>query len=191
VSVNDMTWDLRDRSSRTPLSGYLTGKTTRGSMPTGTAPRQLMAEAVEAALAPGRKFGVGPAIEAGFYYDIDLGDHSLTSEDLGRIEQKMVELSKRDAPYRRELLDWKDAVEYFRRRGPVQAGAPRRASGRRDLPLPSWGVHRPLCRAPHPSTGRIKAVKLLNVAGAYWRGSEERNKMLQRIYGITFRRRRN
>jgi threonyl-tRNA synthetase len=145
----------------------------------------LMAEAVEV-LFPGAKFGVGPAIETGFYYDLDLGDHSLTSDDLRRIEDMMHELARRDSPYRREELPWNDAVAYFRNKGDQYKLELLEGLQGQPISLYHHGNFTDLCAGPHiPSTGRIKAIKLLGVAGAYWRG-DERNKMLQRIYGITF-----
>ncbi|HWP81091.1 MAG TPA: threonine--tRNA ligase [Bacteroidota bacterium] len=145
----------------------------------------LMAEAIEA-LYPGTKFGIGPPIETGFYYDIDLGDHSLTSEDLQRIEAKMAELAARDVPYIREEKTWEEAVAYFKKKGdPYKLELLEELKGKQ-ISFYQQGNFVDLCYGPHiPSTGRIKAIKLLSVAGAYWRGSEK-NKMLQRIYGVTF-----
>ena len=145
----------------------------------------LMAESVEA-LFPGAKFGIGPAIDSGFYYDLDLGEHSLTEEDLGRIEAKMRELSVRDVPYRREDVAWDDAIGYFRKKGDEYKLELLEGLKGQPISLYHSGAFTDLCSGPHiPSTGRIKAVKLMNVAGAYWRGNEK-NKMLQRIYGVTF-----
>ncbi len=145
----------------------------------------LMAEAIEA-LFPGTKFGIGPPIENGFYYDIDMGDHSLTAADLNELEKKMSELAKRDVPYKRELKSWDDAVAYFRKKeDPYKLELLDGLKGQ-EITFYHQGNFTDLCYGPHiPSTGRIKAIKLLSVAGAYWRGSEK-NKMLQRIYGITF-----
>ncbi len=145
----------------------------------------LMAEAIEA-LFPGTKFGIGPPIENGFYYDIDMGDHSLTHADLAELEKKMSEFAKRDVPYRREVKSWDDAVAYFKKKNdPYKLELLDGLKGQ-TITFYHQGNFTDLCFGPHiPSTGRIKAIKLLNVAGAYWRGSEK-NKMLQRIYGITF-----
>ncbi|HEX7572623.1 MAG TPA: threonine--tRNA ligase, partial [Bacteroidota bacterium] len=145
----------------------------------------LMAEAVES-LFPGTKFGIGPAIEAGFYYDIDMGDHSLTADDLARIEKKMTDLSGRDVPYRREVKPWADAVAYFTSKGDQYKLELLDGLKGEEITFYHQGNFTDLCSGPHvPSTGLIKAVKLLSVAGAYWRGNEK-NKMLQRIYGVTF-----
>jgi threonyl-tRNA synthetase len=145
----------------------------------------LMAEAVEG-LFPGTKFGIGPTIDNGFYYDLDMGDHRLSHEDLEAIEKRMRELSARDVPFVRRELSWDEAVAYFTEKGdPYKLDL---LEGLKDQQISfySQGDFTDLCYGPHiPSTGRIKAVKLLSVAGAYWRG-DEKNKMLQRIYGIAF-----
>jgi threonyl-tRNA synthetase len=145
----------------------------------------LMAEAIEN-LFPGTKFGIGPAIEHGFYYDIDMGDHSLTADDLSRIESKMVEFSKRDVPYERKEVPWEEAASYFKKKNdPYKLELLEGLRGEQ-ISMYHQGTFTDLCRGPHlPSTGKIKFIKLLNVAGAYWRGNEK-NKMLQRIYGVTF-----
>lgn len=145
----------------------------------------LMAEAIES-LFPGTKFGIGPPIEEGFYYDIDMGDHSLSSEDLLKIESRMVEFTKRDVPYLREEKSWDDAVAYFKKKGdPYKLELLDGLKGE-TISFYHQGNFTDLCYGPHiPSTGRIKAIKLLTIAGAYWRGNEK-NKMLQRIYGVTY-----
>jgi threonyl-tRNA synthetase len=145
----------------------------------------LMAEAIEA-IFPGTKFGIGPPIENGFYYDIDMGDHSLTQADLADIEKRMVEFTKRDVPYVREIKSWDDAVAYFQKKAdPYKLDLLEGLKGQQ-ISFYHQGNFTDLCFGPHiPSTGKIKSIKLLSVAGAYWRGSEK-NKMLQRIYGISF-----
>lgn len=145
----------------------------------------LMAEALES-LYPGTKFGIGPAIENGFYYDIDLGGRALGEEDLKKLEDKMKELAKQNNPYQRKEVGKSDAIAYF-----TEKEDPYKIELLQDLQDGSitfytQGNFTDLCRGPHiPHTGFIKAVKLTNVAGAYWRGNEK-NKMLTRIYGITF-----
>ena len=145
----------------------------------------LFAEALEA-LYPGVKFGIGPPIENGFYYDVDLGDRVLGEEGLAAIEKKMTELARQSNPYVRREVSKTQALEYF-----TTKGDPYKLELINDLQDGSitfyeQGNFTDLCRGPHlPDTGFIKAVKLLNVAGAYWRGNEK-NKMLTRIYGITF-----
>ena len=145
----------------------------------------LFAEALEA-LYPGVKFGIGPPIENGFYYDVDLGDHILGEEGLAAIEKKMAELAKQSNPFLRREVTKQQALEYFNTKGDqyklelindLQDGT---------ITFYEQGNFTDLCRGPHiPDTGFIKAIKLLNVAGAYWRGNEK-NKMLTRVYGITF-----
>lgn len=145
----------------------------------------LMAEAIEE-LFPGTKFGIGPPIENGFYYDIDMGEHNLNAEDLSRIEEKMYEYAKQDFPYIREEKPWQLAYDYFKQKGDNYKLELLEEFKHETISLYHVGKFTDLCYGPHiPSTGRIKYIKLLNVAGAYWRGSEK-NKMLQRIYGITF-----
>jgi threonyl-tRNA synthetase len=145
----------------------------------------LMAEAIET-LFPGTKFGIGPPIDQGFYYDIDMGDHRLSADDLRRIQDKMYELAGRDVPYVREEKSWEDAVAYFKEKGDPYKLELLEDLKEEKISFYHQGNFTDLCYGPHiPSTGRIKAIHLLNVAGAYWRG-DERNKMLQRVYGITF-----
>lgn len=145
----------------------------------------LLAEALEA-LYPGVKFGIGPPIENGFYYDVDSGGRTITADDLPVIEQKMKELAALKNNYVRKEISKKDALAYFGEKGDEY-----KLELLQDLPdgeitFYSQGNFTDLCRGPHiPDTGFIKAIKLLNVAGAYWRGDEKR-KQLTRIYGITF-----
>lgn len=145
----------------------------------------LFAEALEA-LYPAVKFGIGPPIENGFYYDVDLGDRAFGDDDLVAVEAKMKELSKKENPYVREAVSKQEALAYF-----TDKDDPYKLELINDLQdgtitFYKQGNFTDLCRGPHiPHTGFIKAIKLLNVAGAYWRGSEK-NKMLTRVYGITF-----
>ncbi|HPR30511.1 MAG TPA: threonine--tRNA ligase [Prolixibacteraceae bacterium] len=146
----------------------------------------LMAEAIEA-LYPGTKFGIGPAIESGFYYDVELpGDQVLTDKDLESIEKKMMELARQKNPIVREEVSKEKALQLFRTKndpykveliGELEDGT---------ISLYHQGTFTDLCRGPHlPDTDPIKAIKLISIAGAYWRGNEK-NKMLTRVYGITF-----
>lgn len=147
----------------------------------------IMAQAIEE-LYPGAKFGVGPAIESGFYYDID-SEKKFTEEDLKKIEEKMLEISKRDLKPVRKDLKRTEAIEYFKtgRTDPYKVEILETIAKDEDtVSLYSQGEFTDLCRGPHlPSTSKVKAVKLLSVSGSYWRGDESR-KMLQRIYGISF-----
>jgi threonyl-tRNA synthetase len=146
----------------------------------------LMAEALEA-LYPGTKFGIGPAIENGFYYDVDPGNGTVITEaDLPKIEEKMTELARRNSSYVRQEISKKDALEYFKRKGDEYKVELIGELEDGTITLYKHGDFTDLCRGPHlPDTGYIKAIKLLSVAGAYWRGDEKR-KQLTRIYGITF-----
>lgn len=145
----------------------------------------LMAEALEA-LYPGVKLGYGPSIENGFYYDIDLGDRTISEEDLKQVEAKMVELSKRNSEYVRKEVSKADALAYFTEKGDQYKIETINELADGSISFYTQGGFTDLCRGPHiPNTGFIKSIKLTSIAGAYWRGSEK-NKMLTRIYGITF-----
>jgi len=146
----------------------------------------LMAEALEA-LYPGVKFAIGPPIEQGFYYDVELPEGAkLSSEDLPRIEEKMRELAQRDVPFERIEVPWEEAVEHYRRHwNPYKLEI---LEGLRGQPVTFYrqGNFLDLCKGTHvPSTGMLRYPKLLSIAGAYWRG-DSRNRMLTRIYGICF-----
>ncbi len=147
----------------------------------------IMAQAIEE-LFPGAKFGVGPPIESGFYYDID-SEKKFSEEDLAKIESKMLEISKRDLKPVRKEMKRTDAVNYFNseRKDPYKVEILETiAKDEESVSLYSQGEFTDLCRGPHlPSTSKVKAVKLLSVSGSYWRGDEKRQ-MLQRIYGISF-----
>jgi threonyl-tRNA synthetase len=145
----------------------------------------LMAEALEA-LYPGVKLGIGPAIETGFYYDVDLGDRTISEEDLKKIEDKMKELAKANSTYIRKDVSKKDAIAYFTEKGDQYKLELLEGLDDGSITFYTQGNFTDLCRGPHiPNTSPIKAVKLTNIAGAYWRGNEK-NKMLTRIYGVTF-----
>lgn len=145
----------------------------------------LMAEALQH-FYPDTKFAIGPPIERGFYYDIDLGDQKISDEDLEKIEKKMKELAGQKSRYSRKEVSKADAIAYFtEKQDPYKLEL---IDGLEDgqITFYSQGDFTDLCRGPHiPNTGFIKAIKLTNIAGAYWRG-DEKNKMLTRIYGVTF-----
>lgn len=146
----------------------------------------LMAEAMEF-LYPGMKFGIGPAIENGFYYDVDPGnDKVITEDDLQTIENKMKELAAMNLTYSRRDISKKDALDFFSKKGDEYKTELISELTDGTITLYTQGNFTDLCKGPHlPSTEPLKAIKLLSVAGAYWRGNENR-KMLTRIYGITF-----
>ncbi|MGY6558194.1 MAG: threonine--tRNA ligase [Nitritalea sp.] len=145
----------------------------------------LLAEALET-LYPGVKFGIGPNIENGFYYDVDFGDQPFDGAALEKVEQKMVELAKAKNAYQRQAISKAEAIQYFKEKNdPYKLDL---LAGLEDgsITFYTQGNFVDLCRGPHiPHTGFIKAIKLLNIAGAYWRGDETRP-MLTRIYGISF-----
>lgn len=146
----------------------------------------LMAEAIQQ-IYPGVKFGIGPAIEAGFYYDIDLpGDTKLSSEDLPAIENKMLELAQKSSEYQRIEISWEEALEHFKKVGDEYKVELLEGLVDQDITFYKQGSFLDLCRGTHiPNTQLVKSVKLLSIAGAYWRGKSDRP-MMTRIYGITF-----
>jgi threonyl-tRNA synthetase len=145
----------------------------------------LMAEAVES-MFPGVKFWVGPPLEKGFYYDMDLGDRAISEEDLRTLEVKMNELAKAASPYTRKEIAKAEAVAYFTEKGDEYKLDLLQGLEDGQITFYTQGQFTDLCRGPHiPHTGLIKAIKLTSIAGAYWKG-DERNKQLTRIYGVTF-----
>ena len=145
----------------------------------------LMAEAVES-MFPGVKFWVGPPVENGFYYDMDLGDRKLNEEDLVALEKKMNELAKKNSAYVRKEISKNDAVKYFTDKGDEYKLDLLQGLNDGEITFYTQGNFTDLCRGPHiPNTGFIKAIKLTNIAGAYWKG-DERNKQLTRLYGVSF-----
>ena len=146
----------------------------------------LMAEAIQE-LYPGTKFGIGPSIENGFYYDVDLpGDEKISNEDLPKIEKKMKELAKKKSEFNMHDWSWKEAKEYYEEKGNEYKLELIDEFKDDSISYCKHGNFLDLCRGGHiPHTGNIKAVKLLSVAGAYWRGDSDRP-MMTRIYGITF-----
>ncbi len=185
VGVNGETWDLARPIRDDATVQIYTWKDDEGKRTYWHSSAHLMAEAIET-LFPGTKFGIGPAIENGFYYDIDPGDRTVTEEDLRKIENKMHEIAQGDSPFVREERAWPDAVEYFRKKGDQYKLELLEGLKNEEITFYHSGKFTDLCSGPHlPSAGKIKSIKLLSIAGAYWRGSEK-NKMLTRIYGITF-----
>jgi threonyl-tRNA synthetase len=185
ISVNGEVWDLSRPIVQDCAVKILTWDNDEGKSTYWHSSAHVMAEAIEAVF-PGTKFGIGPPIENGFYYDIDMGDHSLTADDLKVLEEKMSDLTKKDVPFERREVAWDEAVKYFTKKGdPYKLELLQEFKGQQ-ISMYHQGNFTDLCYGPHiPSTGKIKFIKLLSIAGAYWRGSEK-NKMLQRIYGITF-----
>ncbi|GGG98122.1 threonine--tRNA ligase [Parapedobacter pyrenivorans] len=185
AEVNGEVWDALRPIEQDANVRLLTWNDNQGKSTFWHSSAHLMAEALEA-LYPGTKFGIGPAIETGFYYDVDFGDREFSSDDFKQIEDKMIELARTKAVYVRKPVSKADAEAYFNEKGDEY-----KLDLIKDLPdgnitFYTQGNFTDLCRGPHiPNTGFIKAVKLTNVAGAYWRGDENR-KQLTRIYGVTF-----
>lgn len=145
----------------------------------------LMAEALEA-LYPGVKLGIGPPIENGFYYDVDFGDLEFDADNLEAIENKMLELAREKNEYIRKDISKADAISYYEEKGDEYKLELLEGLEDGQITFYTQGNFTDLCRGPHiPNTGFVKAAKILNVAGAYWRGDEKR-KQLTRLYGITF-----
>ncbi|MCS7019818.1 MAG: threonine--tRNA ligase [Cytophagales bacterium] len=185
AKVNGEVWDATRPIMQDATVQLLTWNDPEGKATFWHSSAHLMAEALEA-LYPGIKLGIGPAIENGFYYDIDFNGHVFTQDAFEKIEAKMLELARQKNAFRRSEVSKAQAIAYF-----TQKGDPYKLElleGLRDGEITFYqqGNFTDLCRGPHiPDTSFIKAVKLLNTAGAYWRGNEK-NKMLTRIYGITF-----
>lgn len=185
AEVDGEVWDASRPIEQDASVKLLTWNDAKGKATYWHSSAHLMAEALEA-LYPGTKFGIGPAIETGFYYDVDFGDREFSSEEFKKIEDKMVELAKTKSDYIRKPVSKADAIEYF-----TEKGDEYKLDLIKDLPDGSitfytQGNFTDLCRGPHiPNTGHIKAVKLMSMGGAYWRGDESR-KQLTRIYGVTF-----
>lgn len=185
AEVNGEVWD----SSR-PIEGdasvkLLTWNDDKGKSTFWHSSAHLLAEALEA-LYPGVKFGIGPNIETGFYYDVDFGDREFSSDDFKQIEDKMLELAKQKEVFERKAVSKADALAYFEEKGDEYKLDLIKDLEDGKITFYTQGNFTDLCRGPHiPNTGFIKAIKLTNVAGAYWRGDESR-KQLTRIYGVTF-----
>jgi threonyl-tRNA synthetase len=186
VSVNGETWDLtREITTDAEIKLY-TWDDAEGRHAFWHSSSHLMAEALQA-LYPGVKFGIGPAIENGFYYDVDLGDGTaLQEKDLPVIEKKMMELARKNEVFCRESVSKQEALEHFSGLNELYKVELIRDLADGTITYYRQGDFTDLCRGPHlPDTSYIKAIKLTAVAGAYWRG-DEHNKMLTRVYGITF-----
>ncbi len=185
IEVNGEIWDLSRTIEKDSAIKIFTWNDKGGKYAFWHSSAHLFAEALEA-LYPGTKFGIGPPIENGFYYDVDLGDTPFGDEELLAVEKKMVELAKLNNAFIRRDVSKKEALEYFTAKGDPYKLELIDGLADGSITFYQQGNFVDLCRGPHiPTTGPIKAIKLLSVAGAYWRG-DEKNKMLKRIYGITF-----
>jgi len=187
ASVNGEVWDAHRPIQNDATLKLLTWNDTDGQMTFWHSSAHLMAEAVES-IFPGVKFWVGPPLESpkGFYYDMDLGDRKMTEEDLTALEKKMNELAKQNNLYTRKEMSKADAVKYFTEKGDEYKLDLLQNLNDGEITFYTQGNFTDLCRGPHiPNTGFIKAIKLTNIAGAYWKG-DEKNKQLTRVYGVTF-----
>ncbi|MBC99743.1 MAG: threonine--tRNA ligase [Crocinitomicaceae bacterium] len=185
AEINGEVWDLNRSLNEDVDFKLLTFQDNGGKSTLWHSSAHILAEALEY-FYPGINLAIGPPIENGFYYDVDFKDHSISEKDLEKIEKKIIELAREKNPFLRKEITKKDALEYFK-----EKNDPYKVELLNDLEdgkitFYTQGKFTDLCRGPHlPNTGFIKAVKLLNIAGAYWRG-DENNKQLTRIYGITF-----
>ena len=185
AKVNGEIWDANRPISSDASLQLLTWNDEGGKYAFWHSSAHLMAEALET-IYPGVKFGIGPPIENGYYYDVDLGDRTLTPEELPAIEAKMLELARLKSEFVRKNVSKAEALDYFGKKGDEYKIELLQDLTDGEITFYQQGNFVDLCRGPHiPNTEKIKAVKLTNIAGAYWRGDEKR-KMLTRIYGITF-----
>ena len=185
AKVNGQVWDATRPINEDASLNLLTWEQNDGKSTFWHSSAHLMAEAVES-MFPGVKFWVGPPVENGFYYDMDLGGKSITEDDLRKLEVKMAELAKQANSYSRKEVSKNDAVKYFRDKGDEYKLDLLEGLKDGEITFYTQGNFTDLCRGPHiPNTGFIKAIKLTNIAGAYWKG-DEKNKQLTRIYGVTF-----
>ncbi|MGA7720785.1 MAG: threonine--tRNA ligase [Ignavibacteriaceae bacterium] len=186
VELNGVVKDLNSPVNTDASIKFLTFEDDKGKEVYWHSTSHLMAHAIQE-IYPEAKFGVGPAIESGFYYDVDINS-SLTEPDLRAIENKMAELSKANSAFVRQELSKQEAINFFKDKGDpykveILSEIDENSVG---ISIYKEGNFTDLCRGPHlPSTSKIKYVKLLNISGSYWRG-DENNKQLQRIYGISF-----
>jgi threonyl-tRNA synthetase len=185
ASVNGQVWDASRPIYADSSLKLLTWDDTDGKSTFWHSSAHLMAEAVES-MFPGVKFWVGPAVERGFYYDMDLGDRTISEEDLRKLEVKMSELSKHNSSYIRKEISKPEALAYFTEKGDEYKLDLLNGLTDGEITFYTQGEFTDLCKGPHiPHTGLIKAIKLTSIAGAYWKG-DENNKQLTRLYGVTF-----
>lgn len=185
ANINGQVWDATRPIETDASLKLLTWDDADGKSTFWHSSAHLMAEAVESAY-PGVKFWVGPAIDRGFYYDMDLGDRKLTEEDLASLEKKMNELAKQNNAYVRKEMPKAEAISYFTEKGDEYKLDLLSNLNDGEITFYTQGGFTDLCRGPHiPNTGFIKAIKLTSIAGAYWKG-DEKNKQLTRVYGVTF-----
>lgn len=185
AKVNGEVWDATRPIQSDSTLQLLTWEDREGKSTMWHSSAHLMAEALED-LYPGVKFGIGPPVDNGFYYDIDLGGQAISPDDFKKIEDKMLELARKGNKYVREEVSKEKAIEFFKQKGDEYKLDLLQDLEDGKITFYTQGNFTDLCRGPHiPDTGFIKATKVMNIAGAYWRG-DENNKQLTRVYGITF-----
>jgi len=185
IQVNGQVWDASRPITEDASIRLITWSDAEGKTTLWHSSAHLLAEVLEE-MYPGTKFGIGPAIEKGFYYDVDFGDVSISSDDFERIEKRMLEKAKTKEVFQRSSVSKEEAIAYFEKKGDPYKLELIQGLKDGEITFYQQGNFTDLCRGPHiPDTGFIKAVKLTSIAGAYWRG-DEKNKQLTRIYGITF-----
>ena len=185
ANINSQVWDASRPINEDASLKLLTWDDAEAKSTFWHSTAHLMAEAVET-MFPNVKFWVGPAIEKGFYYDMDLGDRQMTEDDLAKLEKKMSELARQNNAYQRKEISKADALKYFTDKGDEYKLDLLGNLTDGEITFYTQGGFTDLCRGPHiPNTGFIKAVKLTSVAGAYWKG-DEKNKQLTRVYGVSF-----
>jgi threonyl-tRNA synthetase len=185
ITVNEQLWDINRPINEDAAIKLHKWEDEEGKHAFWHSSAHLLAEAVEK-LYPGVKFGIGPAIEQGFYYDIDLGDKTITDADFKKIEDKMLELARQKEEYKRSEVSKDEALKFYSEKGDEYKVELINDLEDGTITFYKQGDFTDLCRGPHlPDTSPIKAIKITSVAGAYWRGDENR-KQLTRLYGITF-----
>ncbi|MFO7864702.1 MAG: threonine--tRNA ligase [Salinivirgaceae bacterium] len=185
ITVNDQLWDLSRPINENAAIKLHKWEDDEGKHAFWHSSAHLLAEAVEM-LYPGVKFGIGPTIEQGFYYDVDLGDRTISDADFKKIEDKMLELARQKEVFTRTEVSKKEALDLYQAKGDEYKVELISELEDGTITLYKQGDFTDLCRGPHlPDTSPIKAIKITSVAGAYWRGDEKR-KQLTRLYGITF-----
>ncbi len=185
ITVNGEIWDLSRPLTSDASIAINTWDSEDGQYTFWHSSAHLLAEAVQE-LYPDAKFGIGPPIENGFYYDIDFGDEQITQDDLAQIEKKFLEVARNKSTFDRKEISKNDALEFYKDRGNEYKVDLIEGLEDGDITFYTQGNFTDLCRGPHiPNSGVVKAIKLTNLAGAYWRG-DVNSKQLTRIYGITF-----
>ena len=185
AEVNGQVWDTTRAINEDASLKLLTWNDQEGKNTFWHSSAHLMAEAVET-IFPSVKFWVGPPVDNGFYYDMDLGDKKMNEDDLIALEKKMNELAKKNSEFLRKEMPKAEAVKYFTEKGDEYKLDLLSNLKDGEITFYSQGNFTDLCRGPHiPNTSFIKAIKLTSIAGAYWKG-DEKNKMLTRVYGVTY-----